>query len=755
MHRPVRGIHGIAALVLASMSACDTPEGSALGESLAPNPGFEQGDKDAPGSWRFYSWQDAQGWWDGDIAHTGRHSVGMKGLNGGWFTDVPVQPGKPHRLGFYYRAEGGDCRLVIYVRVPGAGGKMETILYKPIVAVQADQRGQFVGGAYVGGADEAGWVWCAVGDFIPDEGTESVNLLIKINARQPGRTVCLDDISVVAREPRAIPDTSRPLRRLGNAVVWTDNVNKKILPEHNAPESDPVDGISIAAAGGEYEPFQIAISAKEVLAGVDWGWDEFTGPVDLDKRRLTCRLVETVNIDRTMGPYGHKGLNPDPLTDRVGGQVRAGETQSFWFTVYVPAGQSPGLYETRLRLLCGGVEQCRIPVRLRVRGFNIPPRPSFDVRSSFRWNIPLQVESGPDEEVLYRYYRDYYQHRTRCSPGLTVGVSIQGERAVVDLDEYVKHLRYMRDELGAKRFNIPSLFISHRGTHRMPPDASWHGRPVFAGAELARLDPRFEKPFRSYFGQLCARLREEGLLLAPTVRFFDEPDLRDRPTVNALRALAELIRDIEPSVTVAMTATTAHPALTDVIKLWVIHTDAWDREALALKAAQDAGCRIAVYNNAVNYPEHRRLRVRLWPWLLYKYRVDGTYSWWGTVCWRGEMANPWTAGKGNSGVMMYPPRADDEQGPIDSVRWELFREGLEDYEYMRLTADLVSRLEQVGKRDAAARGKQALEAAMALVDKWPNVRAANDEPYSLDVEAVEGAREKLAEAIETMQSVLP
>ena len=43
-------------------------------------------------------------------------------------------------------------------------------------------------------------------------------------------------------------------------------------------------------------------------------------------------------------------------------------------------------------------------------------------------------------------------------------------------------------------------------------------------------------------------------------------------------------------------------------------------------------------------------------------------------------------------------------------------------------------------------------AALELVDHWPNVKAANDEPYTIDPTAVAAARERLAQAIVTMQA---
>jgi len=720
--------------------------------SLAPNPGFEQGQAGQPAAWSFYSWEGSEGWWDADIARSGSHSLGLRGLNGGWSAKLPVESGRIYSIAFHYRAADGPSQVTLFVRQPGETGKLESILYKPVVTPPAGQTDGFVEGQYVPGADAEGWVVFEGGDFIPGEGVSGVDVLIKLVSENPEARLWLDDIVVTERVPPRIRPTARRLVTLTNGVIWTDSENRKILPTQQPPD-DPerIDAVTIAAAGGEYETFQLAVSPGELWSQVEWSSEPFTGPGDLPADAMTCRLIECVPIDRPHGPYGYKGLNPDPLTDRLPVDVPAGSTQGFWFSLKVPADQPAGEHRTDLSLLSAGRKMASMPLKLTVRGFAIPRRPSLDVTSSFRYSLVLPRESGDPEAVLERYYRSFFEHRTRCMPGAPVAVSVRGHQVEVDMEVFVRQLRSMREEYGLERVDVPSLWISHNGTHRMPPDATWQGRPIFADPELTRLNTEFEGPFRVYFGSICRRLRDEELFLDPSVRFFDEPQLDDRLTRNGLKAIARLILDIEPEMTVAIAASDPHPELIDVIRLWVIHTDAWDRVLTHIEAAREAGCRIEVYNNAVNFPDHRRLRVRLWPWLLWKYGVDGTYSWWGTVCWRGDLEDPWTAGRGDSGVLLYPPRSRDERGPVESVRWELFREGLEDYEYMALADRLATELEAAGEPAAAKAGRAALAGAMALVERWPNVRAANDEPYTLDPAAVDAARARLADAIEMMQ----
>lgn len=718
------------------------------GEGLAPNMSFEDGRGDQPAHWRFYSWKDSQGRWDSQHAHSGKKSLWVRGPNGGWSATVPVAPDKIYQVQFHYRAEHGPSRIVLYVRTPER--KPRVLLYLPIVTIPHDKKAQFIDGDYVPGADERGWGVFDGGQFRTEPGANAVAILIKFRGESPEAQVWLDDVVITPMEQPSLPRTSAVLQRLPGGVVWTDSENRKIFPDQPAPEGPDQEGVALRAAKGEVESFQIAVTPREDWQAAKWTWQDFSGPAPLAGRALRCRRVECVRIERTMGPHTHRGLNPDALTDRLPCDLPPGQTQSFWFTLRIPATQAQGEYQTRLALVSGDRELCSVPLRLRVRGFAIPARPSLDVRSSFRTSLIFPRETGDRWDVLQRYYRDFYDHRSRCAPGARLRVRLRGDSAEIDGTEYLRHVRFLRDELGARRLNVPSLWIGHRGAHTMPPDAQWMGRPIFANPALTALSPGFEKPFRSYMGQFVALLKKNGLFLEPTVRFFDEPRLSHGPTRAALRVLSELLLDIDPGLTVAMTASDPHPELTGVAKLWILHTDAWHRNLPRIRAAQAAGCKIGVYNNGVNLPEQRRLRVRLWPWLLHKYRVDGTYSWWGTVCWRGPVADPWTAGEGSSGVLLYPPRSPQEHGPIDSVRWELFREGLEDYEYMRLAEQLAGEAQAAGQPDLAQRGRQAVADALKLVRRWPRVRAANDEPYALDVRAVAQARSSLADAIEAM-----
>jgi len=719
--------------------------------NLVPNPSAEAAQGDAPDGWTFYSWQASAGWWASDQAYDGQRSLGLSGLNGGWHTAFDVTPGQIYRVTFHYRAEGPAGKAVVFARPIVAGKTGEAALYSPLPTIRFDQGQQFVHGELVPGADERGWVAADGGQFVPAAGQTRFNLLIKLVSDSPDSKLYLDAIEVFGTPPRLVPPTAVRLAAPPGMVIWTDDPNRKIGHDQPAPIENGQ--LAIAAAQAECEVFQIAVTPDQELPAATWQCSDLTGPGTIRETALRCRLIEFVDIQRPYGPFGERGPCPDPLTDRLPTTMPAGRPTTCWFTLTVPADAAAGDYIGQLRLVAGDQSMAEIPLSLTVWPFTLPAHTALDVHSSFRAELVLPREHGEPEAVLRRYYDSFFTHGTTCQPGVAPVIRRQGAQVTADVSRLVAQWRWLHDTYGLQRVTLPALWIGHRGTHRMPPDASWQGLRIFQDDRLAALEPTFETAFRSYFQQVCEAFRQAGLWLQPEVRFFDEPHLDDEATRRGLRLICELIHNVAPDVTISLAANTPHPELTREIRSWALHTDAWDANRGAIAQARAAGCRIGVYNNAVNLPEHRRMRIRMWPWLLAKYQVDATYSWWGTVCWRDAMADPWTCGQGDSGVLLYPPRAG-ESGPIESVRWELFREGLEDYAYFELATRLADRAAAKLGDPVAEQARAAVERGLGLVERWPNVKTGSDEPYSIDPRELQAARRGLAESIVALREVL-
>jgi hypothetical protein len=110
--------------------------------------------------------------------------------------------------------------------------------------------------------------------------------------------------------------------------------------------------------------------------------------------------------------------------------------------------------------------------------------------------------------------------------------------------------------------------------------------------------------------------------------------------------------------------------------------------------------------------DHGATDLRVWLWQTWQYKVQGCLVWESTW-WDADSAphrpqNPWTDPMGwtpdggwwgnGDGRFLYPANRDypnDKQtyltGPVDSMRWEMLREGLQDWEYMYLLQQAIDK----------------------------------------------------------------
>jgi hypothetical protein len=152
-------------------------------------------------------------------------------------------------------------------------------------------------------------------------------------------------------------------------------------------------------------------------------------------------------------------------------------------------------------------------------------------------------------------------------------------------------------------------------------------------------------------------------------------------------------------------------------------------------------------------------------------RVEGSLYWRVTYWTQGDLfpppdhQDPWqdpmsynfhggtmgTWGNGD-GRLLYPPRGWQDgvervEGPTPSIRWELLREGIEDYEYFWLVRDAADRLEAQGGGDAlVAQARSLLQVPAEIA---ASLTEFTDEPGLLAAH-----RRQLATALEALLQAL-
>jgi hypothetical protein len=138
--------------------------------------------------------------------------------------------------------------------------------------------------------------------------------------------------------------------------------------------------------------------------------------------------------------------------------------------------------------------------------------------------------------------------------------------------------------------------------------------------------------------------------------------------------------------------------------------------------------------------------MRLIPWTLGRHGIKG-YMFWSVNYWTTD---PWkdTAQNGSymRGTLLYPDPKTGE--PVNSIRWELFREGLEDFETLRMLRTAMDETYGAGKIDEAR--KKTLDDGERLLgeDVTKLVRSARD--FSWDPAELERIRTRAGELLSNL-----
>jgi hypothetical protein len=351
-------------------------------------------------------------------------------------------------------------------------------------------------------------------------------------------------------------------------------------------------------------------------------------------------------------------------------------------------------------------------------------------------------------------------------PGGDFEMPLEGMKATVDFSEFDRGARRTLDELGFNAYDLPleglgtgSFYTSQAG--------------VFCGFRQGT--PEYDRLLSQYLKQVEDHLSAHGWLGREYIYWFDEPDPKDYPFV---REGMLNIRRNAPRLTRFITEHRPGPEIMDVSEIGCTIFHRVDPKAVAELAPKGREfwsylCTAPQSPWVSLFIDHPAINLRMWLWMTYKWGLKGILVWradyWNspTLFPPGVLQNPWqdpmsyTVGYGlpygevshwgnGDGRFLYPPNRDPGKdktkyfcGPVDSVRWEILREGIEDYEYFVLLDAAVKKARSDPRMKA-----QAAEAAKLL--DLPATVFTTGQNYTKDPLVLLGIRAKVAEAIERL-----
>ncbi|MFO0616945.1 MAG: DUF4091 domain-containing protein [Polyangiaceae bacterium] len=480
------------------------------------------------------------------------------------------------------------------------------------------------------------------------------------------------------------------------ATLWTTTTMDKVLREA-APPTATGAAIEISAARNEYEPFQLVVR-PDATTTAKLSMTPFSGPGTIGGLELA--EVGYVSIGAPSDPGSiPSGRVPDPLDPISFGDARslgAGENQPYWITVFVPPDAPPGDYTSTLTVDLGGATS-DVPVKLHVYDFALPPKIGFDGN----WNASMEALGGGQSlEAVQRIKDHFHQHRlTPSSVAWPAGLNYDGG---IDYDcathQFIQGTgEYDFETLGKKYIDgvgwngvgFPSFEIMQFVDNSTPRPAEFCGIPRGDAFGTAAYNAEWSKLLAAVDAELVSHgWTDKGY-------YYVENEPQGAEDYDVAAFLADLTKTSAPHLRIAVSEEPKPEIAENPLAnghsydLWWADLSEFDPDYA--KVRQAAGDDVWWYFLYGDLPphfnpitiDHSGLESRIAYWAAWKYRIKG-FAYYSVTGWGNDpRSNPRPEGtnQNGDGFLLYPPTGDRI---TSSIRWELLREGQEDYEYLLL-----------------------------------------------------------------------
>ena len=511
-------------------------------------------------------------------------------------------------------------------------------------------------------------------------------------------------------------------------VVWAVPAEQKVRPDdreetRNLVWSKEEKKIRISGAGNEHVPFQVVVTTPippgrrpKAPEGFFIEVSDLTARQGraIPKDRVNLFLEHYIMLYAKSSPVGATGYWPDALvplrkTFNMNAQYAVVANRPIWIDVAIPAGTPGGTYNGTVRVTQNGKLLETLNLELRVYNFSLPEKTHLitymNISKGELARFYHKPADSPEIDQLTQTYYDFL-YANRMEPWfndqLEPEITVKGDKVEVKFND--SRYQYYMEKLKTKSVLLDSY-------------------PSSLGRQIQ--DTQFSKTFndkvKSYLSQVQAYFQKHGwkdrLVFNSPI---DEPNTKE--DFEQTREWARLVHEATDDVPFLSTKTPLPPennpdwgTLRGHVDNFSIHGNHMNIPELkkAILEEQAKGGEMTWYISCDQvYPQPNyfidapALDPVMVPWITERYKMDGILYWalnfwsqtpdpWldavtfisGFVCSDGGVLN-------GEGSLFYPgdrierytgqPNID---GPVSSIRFELLREGIEDYEYLWMLKD--------------------------------------------------------------------
>ncbi|TLX71679.1 DUF4091 domain-containing protein [Labilibacter sediminis] len=497
--------------------------------------------------------------------------------------------------------------------------------------------------------------------------------------------------------------------------------------------------LKIEAVQNEQISAQLAMAAKVNLTNVNVELNELTNiEADvIDTENIQVRFVKYVPVQRSRSEYvwspkmeeiigeGVSGSqNPnvvaDPLIQDSYISIPAFRAQPVWFTIHVPDKTKPGMYRGKVTISCDQFDDKSYAIELHVHDKKIPSPEDYKFHLDL-WINPSAIASyykmtpwsGAHWKMISKYLKDYASrggkniattitHEPWHKPWINNSTRSQIEYGYESMVKWSKDLngnwefdysifdKYVElaTEHGIKgAINAFSMTPFHTSQKIHYFDNKDNCDKVI---ELNIEDEKYKEVWSAFLLSFKEHLKKKGYFERTYLGFDEKPE-------DVLRSLQQLIENVAPEF-LERIIIAGHPEAGVYANNLSISYMFFPGQLLEERAVvpvlptieeRNSNKQITTFYLCAE-PSHPNtltyspaIEGQMVAWLALKYNTDG-YLRWAYNNWPKEpFENPVFMHTQGDDYYVYP----GERGPISSIRWELLKEGIEDYELVRVIRD--------------------------------------------------------------------
>jgi hypothetical protein len=682
----------------------------------------------------------------------------------GWRQDVPVQPGRSYLLAVWIKTEdirSGSVALHAHRRQPDG-------------ALCADSPYLSAGTPLTGTTD---WTLASGVTRIPqDGGILQMHLTMKASGTvfHDGALVAEVLPATVGRLETRFAETDKQL------AVWPVNPIVKVFRD-DLPPGTP-SPVRLQMARNEQEPLQLVVRSSREIADFRY---ELEVPKNKDGAALGILeqgLVGYVPIDhrtnyfRSESPVWHRkyptsrgssdgwaGWWPDPILPKQNSSLVAGECQPLWITFETAADSPAGAYAGAVRLYAGDRLLERVPLSVEVWNFALPATHSlaaiYDVRIQGKsWDGEGKSRRQLSEDCMrFMAKRKLSADRVEAQPKF----KREGGAITADFTEYDEAMALYFDELKFPKAYTPGFFYLFGWAYppkRVLGEDPYAGTYPYEGEDRAILRAEYKQVYQECLRLYWNHMKKKGWADKLVLYISDEPHFTHEEIRTQMKALCDMIHEVDSAIPIYSSTWRHCPE-------WDGYLDVWGVGSYGcfpvdeMRARKAAGDRIWFTTDGQMCTDTPYCAIeRLLPHYCYSYDVEA-YEFWG-IAWLTcdpyefgwHAYKPQSSGPGSSffvrypsgdGFLVYPGNPIGHDGIVSSIRLEAARDGVEDYEYLRMLEELAAK-----SQDPVA--LRLLEDAKTLAE-IPNPGGRYSTRILPDPSAVPVLRRELATAILRLQ----